>query len=111
MKFLFHIILFLVLPFTCFGASYTLKGKVVNKEDNAIIDFATVVLPESQQWATTNDKGEFIIKGGTHIKTPFSICANFARTFTSEHSNTILGVYPASLHIRSILFQIGRAHV
>ena len=109
MKFLFHIILFLVLPFTCFGASYTLKGKVVNKEDNAIIDFATVVLPESQQWATTNDKGEFIIKGVSEgVKTLVVSCLGFVKTeFTitvnKDISNLVLQLLPDNLALEEVV--------
>lgn len=46
-----------------YAQHYSLSGKVVNEKNlNQPVDFAAVMLPEQQLWATANDQGEFSIR-------------------------------------------------
>lgn len=63
MKYFYTIIFIGLLPLVCFGNTFTLKGKIVCELDHSIIEFATIVIPENELWAISDEKGEFIIKG------------------------------------------------
>ena len=60
----FSIILFLLTLFLeNLSAQVTLVGKVVSYADNKPVEFASLLIAESGQWAVTDAKGHFTIKG------------------------------------------------
>lgn len=60
----FSIILFLLTLFLeNLSAQVTLAGKVVSYADNKPVEFASLLIAESGQWAVTDAKGHFTIKG------------------------------------------------
>lgn len=55
--------LFLLMLITRVSAQVTLSGKVVEDKNNHPIEFASILIAESGQWAVTDGKGQFSIKG------------------------------------------------
>ena len=53
--------LFLMLP--VWGQSYSVGGKVTDRSNQQGIEHAVVSLPALNYWASTNEKGDFLIKG------------------------------------------------
>lgn len=41
---------------------YSVSGKISNHKNNTPIEFATVLLPENELWAITDEKGEFTLR-------------------------------------------------
>lgn len=63
MKKLLSILIVLVTAsFAVFAQSYTFSGTVTDKKSGRPIDFATVVLTRSEQWAMVDAEGKFTIK-------------------------------------------------
>ena len=52
----------LLLSGSLWAQNYTVSGTVTDQESGQPVDFATVVLTSSEQWAVANAKGEFTIK-------------------------------------------------
>ena len=52
----------LLLSGSLWAQNYTVSGTITDKESGQPVDFATVVLTSSEQWAVANAKGEFTIK-------------------------------------------------
>lgn len=59
--------------------SYSLSGKVVNEKNlSQPVDFAAIMLPDQQLWATANDRGEFFIRNIRSGKVKINIsCLGF----------------------------------
>ncbi len=47
----------------CASAQVTLAGMVVDDKSNAPVEYASILIAESGQWAVTDSKGQFSIKG------------------------------------------------
>lgn len=86
--------LLLLLMLTCcmsVTAQVTLSGKVVNDETAQPVEFASILIAESGQWAVTDAKGRFTIKGVARGRLTISVqCLGFLkRTWTMNVSNDI----------------------
>ena len=60
-KFLFLFVLILGFSTEAFAQSYTLSGVVLDKESGKPVEFATVLLTRTEQWAVADEKGSFTI--------------------------------------------------
>lgn len=56
------ILLFLLLLATRVAAQVTLSGKVIDDANGQPVEFASILIAESSQWAVTDTKGRFTIK-------------------------------------------------
>ena len=69
-------ILFCLLALSCGKAAaqkYTFSGTVTDKSTGEPVDFATVVLEGSEQWAVADAKGQFIIRNVPAAKTRVTV--------------------------------------
>lgn len=66
--------------------SLFISGKVYDAETGKPIEFASILLTESSQWAITNEKGEFTIKNVPRGKSTFTVqCMGYQkRSFPME---------------------------
>ena len=62
MRGLFIFIVGLVLPFAAVAQNFTISGTVKDKTTGKPVEFATVVLENSEQWAVVDAKGYFEIR-------------------------------------------------
>lgn len=62
MKRLVVICVSLLLPFSLLAQKFELSGVITDKSTGKPVDFATVVLESSEQWAVTDEKGAFVIR-------------------------------------------------
>lgn len=58
----FALIIGLMLPFAAMAQNYSVSGTVKEKSTGKAVDFATVALLSSEQWAVVDGKGNFEIK-------------------------------------------------
>ena len=66
------------------GQTYTFSGKVLSQKSHQPVEYATIILESTSQWAVANDKGEFTIKNVQEGKNIVSIsCIGYA-TDTKE---------------------------
>ena len=71
-----RVILFCLLALSCGKAAaqkYTFSGTVTDKSTGEPVDFATVVLEGSEQWAVADAKGQFIIRNVPAAKTRVTV--------------------------------------
>ena len=62
------------------GQTYTLAGIVVDNDNGKAVEYASVLLAESGQWAVTNSNGEFTIKHVPQGKATLSVqCLGYVR--------------------------------
>ena len=72
----FWVILFCLLALSCGEAAaqkYTFSGTVTDKSTGDPVDFATVVLEGSEQWAVADAKGQFTIRNVPAAKTRVTV--------------------------------------
>ncbi len=84
--------IFLMLLFTtCISAQVTLSGKVVDNKTNHPVEFASILIAESGQWAITDSKGQFTIKEVTQGKLTLTVqCLGFQkRSWSMNITNSI----------------------
>ena len=76
----------LLLSGSLWAQNYTVSGTVTDKESGQPVDFATVVLTSSEQWAVANAKGEFTIKNVPAGDNVLSVSCLGYVTFTRDLS-------------------------
>ena len=83
--------LLLLMLITQASAQVTLSGKVVEDKSNQPIEFASILIAESGQWAVTDGKGQFSIKGvGKGRLTVTVQCLGYQkRSWTMNITNSI----------------------
>ncbi len=78
-SFLF-LLLLIGITLSATGQKHTLSGKVVSARDYRPVEFSTVFLPQSELWAVTNDKGEFVIRQVPEGKTIIEVqCLGYVK--------------------------------
>lgn len=82
-----RLILCIILMTACVYASaqtYVISGTVTNKADGKPVEYATVILENTGQWAVADDKGKFAINNVQRGKNTISVsCLGFT-TYTKE---------------------------
>ena len=83
--------LFLLMLITRVSAQVTLSGKVVEDKNNHPIEFASILIAESGQWAVTDGKGQFSIKGVGKGRLTITVqCLGYQkRSWTMNINNSI----------------------
>ena len=69
---LLPILLALLLPAALHAQSYTISGTVIDKSSGEPVEFATVVIEATEQWAVADEKGRFTISNISAGKTVLS---------------------------------------
>ncbi len=62
------LLLLLLVPAVLRGQSFSVSGSVVDKNTGSPVEFATVVLEATEQWAVADEKGRFTISNVPHGK-------------------------------------------
>ncbi len=71
-------ILFIFIGICAHAQSYTFSGIVLNKSTNEPVEFATIVLDNTSQWAIADEKGQFTIRNVQEGSNKISIsCLGF----------------------------------
>ena len=83
--------LFLLMFITRISAQVTLSGKVVEDKSNRPVEFASILIVESGQWAVTDGKGLFSIKGVGKGRLTITVqCLGYQkRSWTMNINNSI----------------------
>ena len=83
--------LFLLMFITRISAQVTLSGKVVEDKSNRPVEFASILIVESGQWAVTDGKGQFSIKGVGKGRLTITVqCLGYQkRSWTMNINNSI----------------------
>ena len=55
-------VLILAFAQTAFAQNWTIDGVVLDKKSNKPVEFATVILGNTEQWAVADVNGKFVIK-------------------------------------------------
>lgn len=88
--------------------SLFISGKVYDAETGKPIEFASILLTESSQWAITNEKGEFTIKNVPRGKSTFTVqCMGYQkRSFPMEVTQNLedmrLRLKPENLKLKEV---------
>ena len=78
------LLLFALLPLGIRAQTFTVSGTVTDKGTGEPVEFATVVLEASEQWAVADDKGKFSIPGVSVPKTVISVACLGYVTYSVE---------------------------
>ena len=62
-------IIFFMSSVVGFAQKWTIDGVVLDKKSNKPVEFATVILGNTEQWAVADANGKFVIKNGLKGKT------------------------------------------
>ena len=83
--------LFLLMLITRVSAQVNLSGKVVEDKNNHPIEYASILIAESGQWAVTDGKGQFSIKGVGKGRLTITVqCLGYQkRSWTMNINNSI----------------------
>ncbi len=84
-------VLFLLLTAVGISAQVTLGGKVVEDKSNKPVEYASLLIAESGQWAVTDAKGQFTIKGVAQGRLTLTVqCLGYQkRSWTMNISKSI----------------------
>ncbi len=73
-KSLVFALFFLTAPIVAFSQSFVFSGKVISSKGGEAVEYATVVLQPTNQWAVSDENGSFVIKnvqgGNTQLLFP-----------------------------------------
>lgn len=85
-RFFISVVLFTMMSAAAFAQqkTYSIKGTVVSKETGQPVEFATIVLSSTEQWAVADANGNFIIQNVQPGKTQISISCLGYVTDTKE---------------------------
>ncbi len=83
-KILLSILLAILCPVFVWGQSRTVSGTVTDKATGEPVEFATVVLEASEQWAVVDAKGRFTIPGVSVTKSVLTVACLGYVTYSAE---------------------------
>ena len=67
------ILLCLLLPSKLLAQTYTIKGTVTDKSTGGPVEFATIVIEATEQWAVADSDGHFTISGVRPVRTAITV--------------------------------------
>ena len=83
-KFILAMLCCVLLPLVARAQGVSVSGTVIDKDSGEPVEFATVVLESSEQWAVADAKGRFLIKNITTTKSVIKVeCLGYV-TWTKE---------------------------
>ena len=106
-KFILALFCCAILPLCARAQGFTVSGTVVDKDSGEPVEFATVVIEASEQWAVADAKGRFVIKNITVAKSLLKVdCLGYVTwrreiTLSKDISNFKIQLSPDNLALES----------
>ena len=103
-KRLLPLLLAVLLPYVLSAQSYSVSGVVTDKNSGEPVEFATVVLQASEQWAVADEKGRFTIANIHSGKTVISTsCLGYVTdemeiVISKECNVAVMDIYTSAHH-------------
>ena len=106
-KFILALFCCAILPLCARAQGFTVSGTVVDKDSGEPVEFATVVIEASEQWAVADAKGRFVIKNISVAKSIMKVdCLGYVTwsreiTLSKDISNFKIQLSPDNLALES----------